>query len=78
MSKNWTVTYTKDGKEHTMTFSAGDDMPSENEAAIAVRNQVMADVALVDRTSGQSNNTVVLLEFYGYKIVGIEETSAAS
>lgn len=78
MGTVWKITFTNpEGEQHTTEFLGTDEKPTENEVAITLRNQLLSNVVLVDRTRGQGNHTVALLEHYGYKIVGIERDDAA-
>lgn len=72
MSTIWEVTYSMDGQTNKVTMEGGAAKPTKNDAAIVVRNKEFSQVVLVDRTRGQSDNTLVWLEMQGCEIVSIE------
>jgi hypothetical protein len=72
----WKITYTKDGEERTTTFMWSDQTPTENDVATGIRDELLSEIVIFDRTRGSSNHSVAMLEGMGFKIVGIERAAS--
>lgn len=74
MNTVWDIIYTDEtGSNHTTEFLWSERKPSANDVAIGIRDQLLADIVLVDRTTGEGGHSVALLEHYGFRIISIEK-----
>jgi len=75
MDKTWNITFTHpEGGTRTLDIKWIETAPTEDEAALAIRDIVLGDIVFpVDQPRESRHHTVTLLEHYGYKITKIEK-----
>jgi hypothetical protein len=75
MDKTWNITFTHpEGGTRTLDIKWIETAPTEDEAALAIRDIVLGDILfLVDQPRESRRHTVTLLEHHGYKITKIEK-----
>lgn len=75
MNTTWNITFTDpEGETHTADIRWTTEQPTENEAALAIRDLVLGNVVFpIDQPRESTNHTVALLEHHGFKITGIEK-----